>query len=33
VAKKIKIPSLFVYLKLEVDKTKERERNVQYDLE
>jgi hypothetical protein len=33
VAKKIKIPSLFVYLKLEFDKTKERARNVQYDLE
>jgi hypothetical protein len=33
VAKKIKIPSLFVYLKPEVNKTKERERSVQYALE
>jgi DNA-directed RNA polymerase II subunit RPB1 len=28
VANKIKIPSLFVYLKLEVNKKKERERSV-----
>jgi DNA-directed RNA polymerase II subunit RPB1 len=33
VANKIKMPSLFVYLKPEVNKTKERERSVQYDLE
>jgi len=33
VAKKIKMPSLFVYVKHEANKTKEMESNVQYVLE